>query len=125
MAGTKPTQVRTSHNFLANLDALGEFLLTVDPEEAPRRLALLKREIDELIALLELHPAIGRPARFLSARSIQGHTRAAHVNHLAQTLGIKDLREYVFKDYVVLYAGSSDEVVFLAIKHQRQLQYRL
>ena len=125
MATSKPAQVRATHNFMANLDEVGEFLLEVNPEDAPRLFALLKLELDELVTLLEAHPAIGRPARFEGAHSIQGHTRATAVRDLAQHLSIRNLREYVLKDYVILYACTEDEVILLAVKHHRQLRYRL
>ena len=125
MATPKQAKVRASHNFLSNLDTIAEFLLEIEPHEASARFDTLRREIDELIGLLEAHPAIGRPARFLASRSIQARERASRVGRLAQSLGMQELREYVLKDYVVLYANSSSEVVLLALKHQRQLQYRI
>jgi plasmid stabilization system protein ParE len=125
MGAARRIQVRATDNFLANLDELGEFLLRVFPEAAPRLHQRLTDEIDELLTLLETHPGIGRPARFLQARSIQGRERMARATQLAQSLGAGDLREYVLKDHIVLYAHTDAAVFLLAIKHQRQLEYEL
>jgi plasmid stabilization system protein ParE len=125
MGAARRIQVRATDNFLANLDDLGEFLLQVSPEAAPRLRQRLRDEIDELLTLLETHPGIGRPARFLQARSIQGRERTARATQLAQSLGVGELREYVLKDHLVLYAHSDAAVFLLAVKHQRQLEYEL
>jgi len=125
MAATKRIQVRVTDNLLANLDELGEFLLQVTPEAAPQLYQRLREELDEMLTLLEALPGIGRPARFLRARSIQSRERTARAMRLAQSLGLSDLREYVLKEHLVLYASSDAEVFLLAVRHQRQLEYRL
>jgi plasmid stabilization system protein ParE len=125
MAAAKRIQVRATDNFLANLDDLGEFLLQVAPDAAPQLHQRLREEIDDMLTLLEAHPGMGRPARFLRAHSIQSRERTARAIRLAQSLGLSDLREYVLKDHVVLYACSDTEIFLLAVRHQRQLQYQL
>jgi plasmid stabilization system protein ParE len=125
MAAAKRVEVRAAANFLANLEDLGEFLLRVDPEAAPQLHRRLKAEIAEMLDLLENHPGIGRPARVLKARSIQGRERSARAAKVAHSLGLKELREYVLKDHLVLYACSDTAVVLLAVRHQRQLEYQL
>ena len=116
-------RIRAAQNFLANLDAISELLLETRPEDAAASFQALQRDIDELLSLLELHPAIGRPARFLNSRSVQARERAGRVLRLAGSLQIAELREYVLREYIVLYAASNADVVLLAIKHQRQLRY--
>jgi plasmid stabilization system protein ParE len=125
MGTAKRVQVRATENFLANLDQLGEFLLQISPEAAPRAHQRLREEIDGLLTLLQAHPGIGRPARLLQTRSIQGRERATRAERLAQSLGAGELREYVLKDHIVLYAHSDVAVFLLAIKHHRQLEYQL
>ena len=126
MAAAKRVEVRAAANFLANLEDLGEFLLRVDPEAAPQLHRRLKAEIAaEMLDLLENHPGIGRPARFLKARSIQGRERSARAAKVAHSLSLKELREYVLKDHLVLYACSDTAVILLAVRHQRQLEYQL
>jgi len=52
-------------------------------------------------------------------------SRKAHKKKL-QTLESKDdVREYVVDDYTILYLVTGDRVVFLAIKHHRQLSFDL
>ena len=125
MATAKRVGIRASANFLANLDDLGEFFLRVDPAAAPQLQRRLRDEIGEMLNLLETHPGIGRPARFLRARSIQGRERAARAVKLTQSLGLSELREYVLKDHLVLNASSDTAVVLLAVRHQRQLEYQI
>jgi hypothetical protein len=68
-------------------------------------------------------PAGGRPARFFAGWSVQARIRARKVEALADEAGLPHLREYVLKHHVVLYAHSSDRVVLLAMRHQKQLSY--
>ena len=124
MPAQKPLQVRAAANFLQNLDAAGEFLLALDAGSAPHRFEQIKRQIDELITLLEANPGIGRPARFNTTRSIQSRAANAAVQRLAESMHVKSLTEYVLKDHVLLYAELEAEVVLLAFKHQRQLHYQ-
>ena len=49
--------------------------------------------------------------------------RAERVLALAAEAGLPALREYVVERHVVLYAHSANEVVLLALKHERQLGY--
>ena len=49
-------------------------------------------------------------------------TRAAA---LAAAHGVPHLRELVVKPYVLLYAHGDDRVVLLALKHERELVFRL
>ena len=125
MAAAKRVEIRAAANFLANLEEVGEFLLRVDPESAPKLHQRLKAQIAEMLDLLEKHPGIGRPARFLNARSIQGRERSVRAAELAQSLRLRQLREYVLKDHLILYACSDTAVVLLAVRHQRQLEYQL
>ena len=125
MAAAKRVEVRAAASFLANLEELGEFLLRVDAESAPHLYQRLKAQIAEMLDLLEKLPGIGRPARFFNARSIQGRQRSVRAAELAQSLGFTQLREYVLKDHLVLYACSDTAVVLLAVRHQRQLEYQL
>lgn len=49
---------------------------------------------------------------------------AARALALAAAQHTPELRELVVKPYVLLYAHSKDRVVLLALKHQRQLEFR-
>jgi plasmid stabilization system protein ParE len=116
-------KVEAAPNFLANLDAAHQFFQVQDADTADTRLAKLKEDLREMIAILAWSPASGRPARFLSAKSAQATLKANAVQQLAEQAGLPHLREYVVGQHIVLYAHSDTDVVVLAVKHQRQLIY--
>jgi len=117
-------KVEAAPNFLANLDAAHQFFQVQDADTADARLAKLKEDLREMIAILAWSPASGRPARFLSSKSAQATLKANAVQQLAEQAGLPHLREYVVgPQFIVLYAHSDSEVVLLALKHQRQLVY--
>lgn len=123
MALPPNARVEAAPNFLANLDALREFLRLQDADTAVTRMTRLKAELREMIAVLAWSPASGRPARFLSPKSAQARLKATAVLLLAEQAGLPALREYVVGQHVVLYAHSATDVVLLALKHQRQLVF--
>lgn len=123
MALPPNARVEAAPNFLANLDALREFLRLQDADTAVTRMTRLKAELREMIAVLAWSPASGRPARFLSPKSAQARLKANAVLLLAEQAGLPALREYVVGQHVVLYAHSATDVVLLALKHQRQLVF--
>lgn len=116
-------RVEAAPNFLANLEAAHQFFLAQDAVTAAARLARLKGDLREMVALLAWSPASGRPARFLAAQSAQAKLKTNLVEQLAQQAGLPHLREYVVGQHIVLYAHSESDVVLLAVKHQRQLVY--
>lgn len=116
-------KVEAAPNFLANLDAAHQFFQIQDAASAAARLAKLKEDLRDMIAILAWSPASGRPARFLSAKSAQATLKANAVQQLAERAGLPSLREYIVGQFIVLYAHSETDVVLLAIKHQRQLMY--
>lgn len=117
-------KVEAAPNFLANLEAAHQFFQFQDPDSADSRLTQLKKDLREMIAILAWSPASGRPARFLSAKSVQATLKANAVQQLAEQAGLPSMREHVVgRQFIVLYAHSETEVVLLALKHQRQLMY--
>lgn len=123
MALPSNANIEAAPNFLANLKAAHQFFGLQDAETADARLARLKADLREMIAILAWSPASGRPARFLSAKSAQAKLKADGVQQLATQAGLPHLREYVVSQHIVLYAHSDTEVILLAVKHQRQLVY--
>ncbi len=115
--------VEAAPNFLANLDAAHRFFQIQDADTADTRLASLKADLREMVAILSWSPASGRPARFFSAKSAQARLRTDAVLELAKQARLPHLREYVVGQHIVLYAHSESSVVLLAVKHQRQLVY--
>lgn len=117
-------KVEAAPNFLANLDAAHQFFQAQDADTAAARLAKLKEDLRDMIAILAWSPASGRPARFLSAKSAQATLKTNAVQQLAEQAGLPHLREYVVgQQFIALYAHSDTDVVLLALKHQRQLIY--
>ena len=116
-------KIEAAPNFLRNLEAAHLFFIEQDVDSATERFRKLKEELREMIAVVSWSPASGRPARFLGGRSAQARLRAESVQALATEAGLPNLREYVLNRHIVLYAHSDVQVVFLALKHQRQLRY--
>jgi len=116
-------RVRAAENFLANLDEAFGFFHEQDAQTAPARVARLKADLREMVEVLAWAPGGGRPARFLTAASVQAQMRAASLVRMATEAGTPDLREYVVEQHIVLYAHSDTEVLLLAIRHQRRLTY--
>ena len=118
-------RVRAAPNFLASLDAARRFMEDQDPLSAASRFQKLQRELAQARRMLAFLPASGRAARFLDAQEPRSQFQAASARQLAQALGMPELRELVVGRYVLLYAHSASEVVLLALRHERQLQFAL
>ncbi|MBI3595998.1 MAG: type II toxin-antitoxin system RelE/ParE family toxin [Nitrospirae bacterium] len=119
MAGRRRTPVFTE-NFSLNLDALRLFL---EPEGRAAFERLLDRLFDDIVPMLCRHSQSGRiflqhPIRSKEARSLS--------RKLKTFLKKGDtLREFVVDDYLMLYLHRDRQVVFLSIKHHRQLSFDL
>jgi plasmid stabilization system protein ParE len=105
------------------LETIQEFLLTQDVRSAADRMEDLMGDIDRFGDLMALHPKIGRPAAVLAANSIEGQSRLERVLRLASEANLPELREYVMRSYLILYAHSDTHVLLLSIRHQRELEY--
>jgi plasmid stabilization system protein ParE len=105
------------------LETIQEFMLQQDVSSAPDRVEQLWSEIYRFGDLVALHPKIGRPAGALSARSFEGKVRLERVLRLAAEAGLPELREYVLRSHLILYAHSDTHVLLLSIRHQRELGY--
>ncbi|MCK0506885.1 type II toxin-antitoxin system RelE/ParE family toxin [Aromatoleum anaerobium] len=123
MTPTQRASVAATPHFAACLEEAKAFFVEQDETTADERFRVLRAELREMTETLGWAPAGGRPARFFAGRSVQARIRARKVQALADEAGLPHLREYVLKNHVVLYANSSDRVVLLAIRHQRQLSY--
>lgn len=115
---TKNISVKLTANFERNLVAIELFLVEVG---APQAYDLLLDSLaDTVIPNLEQFPAIGR--LFLE-RSINSVEVANALARLQSKLGEGELREYLFGDYLVLYAQYGEAIHLLSIKHHRQLSF--
>jgi hypothetical protein len=116
-------RVDVAESFGERLRVLQAFMLSQDPDSAPARIDDLHDEVFQFIDLVKLHPKIGRPAGVLDANSVEGRLRLQRVLRLAAEAGLPDLREYVLRAHLVLYAHSDTRVLMLSIRHQRELGY--
>jgi hypothetical protein len=118
-------RIQAAQSFVRDVRSAQEFLHQQDSASAEARHGALLVRLKEARNHLRWNPAAGRPARFLQAHSAQGRAMAAHATALAAAHGVPELRELVVKPYVLLYAHSSDLVVLLVLKHERQLIFQL
>ena len=117
MAAKRPV---FTENFSANLATIETFLEPGSASAFPR---LLERLFDEIIPTLGRFPQAGRS--FL-AHTIQSEKAKALVRKLRDRLKKNDdLREFVVDDYLLLYLIRGERLVFLSIKHHRQLSFDL
>ena len=114
------SKVRVTRNFEQNLEDIRQFLTD---SEAPQAFdVLLDHLFVTLIPNLERFPAIG--VDFMARQTLSLEGRALH-ERLIALLEDAALREYIFGDYLVLYAVVADKIYLLAIKHHRQLTFDL
>ena len=117
-------EVRFTANFEANLASIESFL--TEPEFAHGYDRLLDELGEVVIPNIESFPAIGRSffahaPQSVEALSIVNRLRAT----VARIADDADIREYIMRDYVILYALVRDNVYLLSIKHHRQLSFDL
>ena len=118
-------KVRAVPNFVVCLRAARGFMVEQDAASAPARFKKLQSELVKARGLLSFSPPSGRPARFLDAKTGWGRFHAQQAVQLARALGMPELRELVLARHVMLYAHGEHEVLLLALRHERQLGYRI
>jgi plasmid stabilization system protein ParE len=117
MAGKQP---RFTENFSTNLTAIEEFLGSHGGRALHR---FLDRLFDDVIPTLCRFPQSGRSFLTRPVRSTKANARTKELRKfLAKG---DDLREFVMDDYLVLYLVRRGQVIFLAVKHHRQLSFDL
>jgi plasmid stabilization system protein ParE len=119
MAGRRLTPVFTE-NFATNLDTIRTFLGAEAGEAFAR---LLDRLLDDLVPTLGRFPRSGRPFPSQPTGSLE--TRRALRRMRRLLLPGDDLREFILDDSLVLYLIRDRSIVFLAVKHHRQLSFDL
>lgn len=115
--------VRLTANFERNLPDIEGFLTDAEAPQAYD--ALLDELLDIVIPNLERFPGIGRPFLAHSVRSVETSNalEALRTKLSALTPDPEALREYIFDQYLVLYAQVGMNLYLLAIKHHRQLSF--
>jgi plasmid stabilization system protein ParE len=119
MAGRRFAPV-FAENFLRNLDAIESFL---KPEGVAAFQRLLDRLLDDVVPMLTRFPDAGRNFLQHPIRSREARTLVRKLKSLLSRTD--DLREFVVDDYLLLYLLRGRELIFLAIKHHRQLSFDL
>jgi plasmid stabilization system protein ParE len=115
--GIKPV---FTENFSANLSDIKTFL-GEDGAHAFDR--LFEHLVKDLVPMLCRFPASGRS--FLH-RTIHSSEAQALVQKLQEKMRPGgDLREFIADDYLILYIVRGKQIVFLSIRHHRQLTFDL
>lgn len=119
----KKPAVKFTANFERNLDGIELFLTEA---EAPQAFdGWLDELLETVIPNLERFPEMGRPFLARPPRSVETTNALATLcaKLSALTPDTDALREYVLKDYLLLYAPIGGTIYLLAIRHQRQLSF--
>lgn len=120
---TEQPVVRFTANFERNLEDIERFL---SDAEAPQAFdGLLDELLETVIPNLERFPEMGRPFLARQPRSVEttNALTTLRTKLSTQTPDLDALREYVLKDYLLLYALIGGAIYLLAIRHQRQLSF--
>ena len=119
----KKPVVKFTANFERNLEDIERFLAEA---EAPQAFdSLLDELLETVIPNLERFPEMGRPFMASQPRSVEttNALAALRAKLLVLTTDPDALREYVLKDYLLLYVTIGGALYLLAIRHQRQLSF--
>jgi len=119
----KTPVIKFTANFESNLEDIERFLSEAEVSTAYDD--LLDELLETVIPNLERFPDMGRSFLARQPRSVET-TNASTIlsSKLSALTPDKDaLREYVLKDYLLLYALVGGAVYLLAIRHQRQLSF--
>lgn len=119
MAGKLRTPVFTE-NFVRNLDAIQSF---EGPEGVRAFNHFLDRLFDDIIRMLRQYPQSGRSFLAHPVRSKESQTLLRRLK--ARMKKGDDLREFVMDHHLVLYLLRGTQIIFLSIKHHRQLSFDL
>lgn len=119
MAGRRKTPVFAA-NFSDNLDSIRSFL---EAESSAPFESLLDRLFNDVVPMLCRFPEAGRKLFDHPLGSKQSRQLARLLERSLKKGD--DLREFILDDYLVLYVVWGNQVIFLAIKHHRQLSFDL
>lgn len=123
MQVVKKTIVKLTENFERNLEDLARFLAEADASQAYD--GLLDELLETVIPNLERFPDMGRPFLHRPARSVEttNAQEKLRANLLKLTPQKDALREYAWKDYLLLYALIGQAIYLLAVLHHRQISF--
>lgn len=111
---TGKSVVKLTANFERNIESIDQFLLEAEATHAFD--ALLDELTETIIPNLERFSDIGRPFLDRPVRSVEVANGVEAVrNRLKIISNGGELREYIFTDYLVLYASCGETVYLLSI----------
>jgi len=119
----KKLVVKFTANFERNLEGIELFLTEV---QAPQAFdGLLNELLETVIPNLERFPEMGRPFLARQPRSVETTNALTTLRAKLSVLtpDADALREYVLKDYLLLYVPIGGTISLLDIRHQRQLSF--
>ena len=121
----KKPVVRFTAHFEQNLQEIERFLIEADTPQAFD--GLLDELLETVIPNLERFPGMGRSFLARPVRSVEAANAIAAVKKQLEALTADPdaIREYVLKDYLMLYAVIGGTIHLLAIRHHRQLSFDL
>lgn len=113
--------VNITANFTRNLDDIESFFnQTGQPKQFE---ALLDQLFDTVIPNIQHFPFIGKDFLAELPNSVEGITALQKI--LARLPENASIRQYLSKDYLILYRLDGQEIALLAIKHHRQLYFNV
>ena len=114
--------VKFTANFEANLASIEAFL--TEGEFAQGYDRLLDELSDVVVPNLERFSAMGRPFLTRTTHSVEALTIVDRLRvTLVRIAADAEIREYIMRDYVILYVLVRDDAYLLSIKHHRQLSF--
>lgn len=119
----KTPVIKFTANFRRNLENVERALSEADGPAAYDH--LLDELLETVIPNLERFPDMGRSLLARRPGSVETSNASAALSAelLALTPARNALREYVLKDYLLLYVLADDAVYLLAIRHQRHISF--
>jgi len=119
----KKPVIKFTANFECNLEEIDRFLSEAGAPQACD--ALLDELLETVIPNLECFPGMGRPFMLRQPHSVETSNALVRLRARlsALTTDAEALREYMLKDYLLLYAQIGGAIYLLAIRHQRQLSF--
>ncbi|MFL9582139.1 type II toxin-antitoxin system RelE/ParE family toxin [Stenotrophomonas sp. AB1(2024)] len=121
---TELCTVKLTPNFERNLDEVEIHLRESDASHAFD--ALLEDLTDFVVPNLERFPRMGRSFLAHPTRSVEAAQATARLSaELARAAAGAEVREYLMKDYLLLYALIEGTVYLLSLRHHQQLSFDL
>lgn len=118
---TELCTVKLTPNFERNLDEVEIHLRERDAFDA-----LLEELTDFVVPNLERFPGMGRSFLAHPSRSVETTQAAAQLSvEMARAAADGEVREYLMKHYLLLYAFVEGTVYLLSLRHHQQLSFDL